>query len=63
MSPGYLAAERMPRGEGTAASNDVYSLGVTLIEIFSGVFPDERQTQVDVLSCRPTLFLLCSSMI
>ena len=69
MSPDYLAPERMPRDDGTAIRNtlpsDVYSLGVSLIEIFTGVrpIPEERRTQLDALANRPKLFLLCSRMI
>ncbi|XP_065835459.1 uncharacterized protein [Oscarella lobularis] len=69
MSLDYLAAERMPRADGTAIPNslpsDVYSLGVALIEIFTGArpIPTERQTQLLSLEARPSLFLLCSEMI
>ena len=69
MSPNYLAPERMPRDDGTAIRNtlpsDVYSLGVSLIEIFTGArpIPEERRTQLDALANRPKLFLLCSEMI
>ena len=68
LSPDYLASERKPR-DGTAISNtlpsDVYSLGVSLIEIFTGArpIPEERQTQLGALANRPKLFLLCSRMI
>ena len=69
LSPPYVAPERAPRSDGTAASStlhsDVYSMGVSLIEIFTGVgpIPEERQTQLDGLANRPNLFLLCSRMI
>ena len=69
MSLDYLAPERMPRADGTAIPNslpsDVYSLGVALIEIFTGArpIPKERQTQLLSLEARPSLFLLCSEMI
>ena len=65
----YLAPERMPRSDGTASSStlrsDAYSVGVSLIEIFTGALPisDMRQTQLDNLSDRPTLFMLCSRMV
>ena len=69
LSPPYLAPERAPRTDGTAASStlssDVYSVGVSLIEIFTGAgpIPEVRQTQLDVLNNRPNLFMLCSRLI
>ena len=69
LSPPYLAPERAPRPDGTAASStlssDVYSVGVSLIEIFTGVGPvlEMRQTQLDALANRPNLMGLCSRLI
>ena len=69
LSPQYLAPERRPRSNGTSASStlssDVYSVGVSLIEIFTGIgpIPEVRQTQLDALANRPRLFMLCSRMI
>ena len=66
MSPPYLAPERTPgRPSRSTLSSDVYSLGVSLIEIFTGEgpIPDERQTQLDALADRPNLFMLCSDLI
>ena len=71
LSHDYLAPERKPDAEGTAIRNtlpsDVYSLGVSLIEIFTGArpIPEERQTQLGALdkSNCPNLFRLCSRMI
>ena len=63
----YLAPERR-RADGTAASStlhsDVYSLGVTLIEIFTGIYPipEDRLTQLLAIA-EPTLQKLCSCMI
>ena len=65
----YLAPERAPRSDGTAASStllsDVYSVGVSLIEIFTGAgpVPEVRQTQLDALASRQNLFMLCSQLI
>ena len=64
----YLAPERMPRDDGTAIPNtlssDVYSLGVALIEIFTGErpIPQERQAQLRAMETRPSLFRLTSEM-
>ena len=69
LSPPYLAPERAPRPDGTAAlstlGSDVYSVGVTLIEIFTGEgpVPEVRQTQLNALANRSSLFLLCSRLI
>ena len=69
VSPQYLAPERSPRSDNTAASSslpsDVYSVGVSLIEIFTGVgpIPEVRQTQLDALANRPNLLMLCSRLI
>ena len=69
VSQQYLAPERSPRSDGTAASSslpsDVYSVGVSLIEIFTGVgpIPEVRQTQLDALANRPNLLMLCSRLI
>ena len=69
MSPPYLAPERAPQSAGAATSStlssDVYSLGVSLIELFTGVgpIPEERHTQLGTLSERCHLFLLCSRLI
>ena len=69
LSVQYLAPERMPRADGTAASSalpsDVYSLGVALIEIFTGVspIPEDRKTQLAALTNRRELLLLCSRTI
>ncbi|XP_065842785.1 uncharacterized protein [Oscarella lobularis] len=64
----YLAPERSRRADGTAASStlssDVYSLGVTLIEIFTGKcpIPEDRLTQLqDIADLR--LQELCKCMI
>ena len=65
----YLSPERIPRADGTGASStlasDRYSLGVTLIEIFSGTspIPEERNTQLAALADCSKLFLLCRQMI
>ena len=69
LSLDYVSPERMPRDDGTAIRNtlrsDVYSLGVSLIEIFTGArpIPEERQTQLLTLEARHRLFVLCSEMI
>ncbi|XP_065844399.1 dual specificity protein kinase shkC-like [Oscarella lobularis] len=69
MSPPYLAPERLPESGSPATSStlnsDVNSVGVSLIEIFTGVgpIPEERQTQLDALASRPDLFMLCSRLI
>ncbi|XP_065832544.1 uncharacterized protein [Oscarella lobularis] len=69
VSQQYLAPERSPRSDGTAAASslpsDVYSVGVSLIEIFTGVgpIPEVRQTQLDALANRPNLLMLCSRLI
>ncbi|XP_065842585.1 uncharacterized protein [Oscarella lobularis] len=69
MSPPYLAPERTLHsgGSGTIStlSSDVYSMGVSLIEIFTGVgpIPEERKTQLDALAVRLNLFMLCSRLI
>ncbi|XP_065840570.1 uncharacterized protein [Oscarella lobularis] len=69
LSPPYLAPERAPRADGTAASStlssDVYSVGVSLIEIFTGEgpVPEVRNTQLASLANRPNLLMLCSRLI
>ncbi|XP_065840577.1 uncharacterized protein [Oscarella lobularis] len=69
MSPPYLAPERAPLSGGTATSStlssDVYSMGVSLLEIFTGVgpIPEERHTQLGLLANRSNLFVLCSRLI
>lgn len=69
LSPPYLAPETMPRPDGDAASStlssDVYSVGVSFIEIFTGAGPvsEVRHTQLAVVADRPKLLLLCSRLI
>eukprot|EP00118_Oscarella_pearsei_P023892 m.292872 g.292872 ORF g.292872 m.292872 type:complete len:244 (+) comp40732_c1_seq18:1294-2025(+) len=69
MSIQYLAPERMPRSDGSSSrsslQSDVYSLGVTLIEIFTGVAPikEERMNQLNAMAGRRRLFVMCSRMI
>ncbi|XP_065845693.1 uncharacterized protein [Oscarella lobularis] len=69
VSEQYLAPERKRPPEGTATlstlPSDVYSVGVSLIEIFTGKKPASqlRRTQLDALANRPNLFKLCSSLI
>eukprot|EP00118_Oscarella_pearsei_P016363 m.155292 g.155292 ORF g.155292 m.155292 type:complete len:88 (+) comp38664_c0_seq3:125-388(+) len=59
----------MPRADGTASrsslESDVYSLGVTMIEIFTGIAPilEQRNIQLCRLTNRRHLHQLCSRMI
>ena len=63
MSPSYLAPERSSTS--STLASDVYSLGVSFVEIFTGVgpIPEERQTQLASLADRSHLFMLCSRLI
>ena len=69
MSLEYLAPELMPSDDGAAIRDtlpsDVYSLDVSLIEIFTGArpIPKGRQTQLLSFEARQCLFVLCSEMI
>ena len=52
LSPEYCAPEKFPRSDGSSAcstrESDVYSLGVTLTELFTGLspIPTERRSQI-----------------
>ncbi|XP_065841317.1 uncharacterized protein [Oscarella lobularis] len=66
LSPNYLAPERMaPTSAHSSLPSDVYSLGVSLIEIFTGVgpIPEERSGQLSDLVNRAQLHQICSRMI
>ena len=66
LSPQYLAPERMPPASGRSSlPSDVYSLGVSLIEIFTGVgaIPEERNGQLMPMRNRSRLHVICSRMI
>ncbi|XP_065841516.1 uncharacterized protein [Oscarella lobularis] len=66
LSRQYLAPERMPPTLGhSSLPSDVYSLGVSLIEIFTGVDPDpeERNRQLSQISNRHPLHRICFRMI
>eukprot|EP00118_Oscarella_pearsei_P009825 m.57463 g.57463 ORF g.57463 m.57463 type:complete len:146 (+) comp34738_c0_seq1:2-439(+) len=69
LSRQYLSPERMPREDGTAArstlKSDVYSLGVTLMEIFTGIAPivEERMSQLGELNSRRRMYQMCYGMI
>ncbi|XP_065846243.1 uncharacterized protein [Oscarella lobularis] len=66
LSPQYLAPERMPPTSARSSlPSDVYSLGVTLIEIFTGVGPirEQRNGQLMLLRNRRRLHVICSRMI
>ena len=66
LSPQYLAPERRePTSAHSSLPSDVYSLGVSLIEIFTGVgpIPEERNGQLMPLRSRHELYLICSRMI
>ena len=65
LSPQYLAPERMPPTSARSSlPSDVYSLGVSLIEIFTGVdaIPEERNRQLSQISNRH-LHRICFRMI
>ena len=69
MSPPYLAPERAPQSGGTSTSStlssDVYSMGVSFIEVFTGEgpIPEQRRTQLGRLANRSDLFVLCCRLI
>ena len=66
LSPQYLAPERMPPTLARSSlPSDVYSLGVSLIEIFTGVGPirEQRNGQLMPLRNRRRLHVICSRMI
>ena len=66
LSPQYLAPERMPPASGRSSlPSDVYSLGVSLIEIFTGVgpIPEQRNSQLMPLRNRRPLHVICLRMI
>ncbi|XP_065835603.1 uncharacterized protein [Oscarella lobularis] len=66
LSPQYLAPERNPPTSGRSSlHSDVYSLGVTLIEVFTGVGPisEERISQLSRIRNRRHLYKICSRMI
>ncbi|XP_065841347.1 uncharacterized protein [Oscarella lobularis] len=63
LSPQYLAPERMPPASGRSSlPSDVFSLGVPLIEIFTGVgpIPEQRNGQLMPLRNRRRLHVICS---
>ena len=66
LSRQYLAPERMsPTSARSSLPSDVYSLGVSLIEIFTGVdaIPEERNSQLSQISNRRRLHRICFRMI
>ncbi|XP_065846626.1 uncharacterized protein [Oscarella lobularis] len=66
VSANYLAPERFePISAHSSLPSDVYSLGVSLIEILIGVSPirDERNRQLGQVANQRRLYLLCSRMI
>ena len=66
LSRQYLAPERMPPTSARSSlPSDVYSLGVSLIEIFTGVgpIPEERNGQLTQMIYRRRLHRICSRMI
>ena len=66
LSPNYLAPERRdPTSARSSLLSDVYSLGVSLIEIFTGVGPiiAERSGQLGRMMNRAQLHAICSRMI
>ncbi|XP_065843819.1 uncharacterized protein [Oscarella lobularis] len=66
LSPSYLPPERLPPSSARSSlRGDVYSLGVSLIEIFTGLAPvqEERSRQLSRLMSRARLHEMCSNMI
>ena len=66
VSAPYVAPERLPpTSQRSSLPSDVYSLGVSLIEIFIGVgpIPEERSGQLSRMMNRAQLHAICSRMI
>ena len=66
LSPYYSAPERKaPTSGPSSLPSDVYSLGVALLEIFTGVapVPEERSSQLSRIMNRSRLVMICSRMV
>ncbi|XP_065836960.1 uncharacterized protein [Oscarella lobularis] len=64
MSPDYVAPERLEPGQHNTKMADVYSLGVTLVELMTGEQPAAKKRMAQGTSVRhPIMKLLCLEMI
>ena len=66
LTPRYLPSERLPPTSAhSSLRGDVCTLGVSLIEIFTGLAPvqEERSRQLSRLMSRALLHEMCSNMI
>eukprot|EP00118_Oscarella_pearsei_P019469 m.207080 g.207080 ORF g.207080 m.207080 type:complete len:482 (+) comp39690_c0_seq3:25-1470(+) len=63
MSPNYCAPERV-RGEKSTKATDVYSLGITISEIFTGLMADGKERSMKSMKSieNPKLKRICKNM-